>query len=76
MDIKGGDIGEEWKNGCSEDLPPFQAHGTGGILHSGCFYAARLARRMEKNTGTGTSWRIGGYPGDGLFSGNYCILEK
>ncbi len=76
MNIKGGEIGEKWKKGCSEDLPPFQDHEVGGILHSGCFFAAQLARRMEKSTATGTSWRIDGYPGDGLCSDKCSILEN
>lgn len=64
------------KKGCSEDLPSFQDCGAGDIVQSECFYAARLARRMEKNTVTGTSWRTGGYPGGGLSSAKCSILEK
>jgi len=41
-----------------------------------CFYAAQVARRMEKTTVTGTLWRIGGYPGGGLSSAKCSILEK
>src|SRR5512139_2274953 len=76
MDIKVGEIGEEWEKGCSEDLPPFQDDGAGGILLSGCFFAARPARRMEKSTATGTSWRIDGYPGGELFSAKCSISER
>jgi hypothetical protein len=61
---------------CSEDLPSFQEYRAGGIVQSECFYAARLARRMEKNTVTGTSWRTGKYSAGGLFSTKSSIWEK
>ena len=54
MDIKGGEMRHGVKKGCSEDLPSFQDCGADGIMHAICFYAAQLARRMEKSTVTGT----------------------
>src|SRR5512136_2554841 len=76
MEIKGGEMGNGVKKACSEDLPSFQPYGASGMVQIECFYAAQLARRMEKSTVTGTSWRTGGYPGGELFSARCSIWEK
>src|SRR5512135_3472277 len=64
------------KKGCSEDLLSFQDCRGGGMVQLECFSAAQVGRRMEKTTGTGTSWRTGEDPGDGLSSVKYSISEK